>query len=47
MKFTLAFLGLLLQGAAAQQLAFPGAEGMGRFAKGGRSGTVYKVTNLK
>ena len=28
-------------------LAFPGAEGYGAFAKGGRSGDVYIVANLK
>ena len=30
----------------AQTLAFPGAEGFGRFAKGGRGGRVIEVTNL-
>ena len=29
-----------------RQLAFPGAEGYGRFARGGRGGKIVKVTNL-
>lgn len=38
-------LPLLIDGAAALP-AFPGAEGFGANAKGGRGGSVYVVTNL-
>lgn len=45
----LALLSLVAPTASAQQLAFPEAQGWGRFAQGARAGatpTVYHVTNL-
>lgn len=45
--FVLAFIGFLFPELLAQQIAFPGAEGFGKYASGGRGGRIVEVTNLK